>query len=546
MIGFLSTHIFADEGGEIEVEKWFEDETTSRGIAFEHVSGASGNYFIPEAMGGGVALVDVDNDSDLDIYFVQSGKIEDQRSTSESVNQLYLNDGSGNFSLVDDAGDASSNLGYGMGTAVGDYDNDGDMDIYVTNLGQNALLRNDGNARFKNVALASNVDEASWGASAAFADFDLDGDLDLFVTNYLRWSPGTEIDCFHWQTGGKEYCSPTKYKAPAQDRLFENNGDGTFTDVTWFSGIGHVLGNGLGVVVTDVNNDNLPDVVVANDLTLNHLWINLGQMKFAEEAMLYGVATDEHGKLKAGMGIVAEDFDGDADEDILIVNLIAQTDTYFRNDTGYFSDQTAFIGLNRTSQRYTRFGLVAADLNNDTFLDLFQANGAIARSVEPLSTDLYAEPNLIYPGSKSGRFLENGLLETVHTSRGTAVGDVNNDGHLDLVVTNRDGPAKLFINQTQGNWLKIKVLGSRGSSTVGAKVSTLIENRTIHRRVKTSGSYLSARSDWVHFGLGSADVVRTITITWPSERSTVLRNVTANQSIVVPYRGEAEYISNSQ
>lgn len=522
--------------------EWFLDETTTRGVSFNHVSGAEGSYYIPEAMGGGVALLDVDNDDDLDIYFVQGGSIKPSTNQKHHVNELYINDGTGMFTLATESGDAGTDLGYGMGVAVGDYDNDGDADIFVSNLGRNALLRNDGNYAFKNVALQARVDDASWGSSAAFTDFDRDGDLDLFVVNYLRWSPGSEIDCYHWQTGGKEYCSPTKYKAPAQDRLFENKGDGTFTDVTWESGLGHVLGNGLGVVITDVNGDDLQDIVVANDITLNHLWINLGQLKFAEEAMIYGVATDEHGVLKAGMGIVAEDFDDDLDEDVLIVNLIAQTDTYFRNDSGYFTDQTAAIGLNVSSQKYTRFGLVAADFNNDSYLDIFQANGAIARAVEPFMNDAYAEPNVLYPGSETGKYEEIVVLSSIYTSRGTAVGDLNHDGALDLVVSNRDGPAKLFMNQTSGNWLRVQVLDADGSTSLGARVSLQLSERTISRRVKTSGSYLSARSAWTHFGLGARDSIDNVEIRWPDGTTKELGAVATNQSMTIQLGEDPSFI----
>ena len=324
---------------------------------------------MPEIMGGGVALVDIDNDDDLDAYFVQSGSVTD--SQPDNKNKLYLNDGSGFFS-EHNAGDASRHLGYGMGVTMGDYDNDGDVDLFVTNVGSSALLENNGSGRFANVTSTAGVEEASWGTAATFMDINNDGWLDLYAVSYIDWSRGMERECFHPRLGSREYCSPLEYQKPGQDRLFKNNGNGTFKDVTLFAGMLGTRASGLGVVTMDVNDDGLMDVFVSNDSMPNHLWINQGELKFVERAFELGCAVDEHGRSKAGMGVVDADFDGDSDFDLLVVNLVGQTDSFFRHEGSHFAYATAQVGLGDTTRRYTRFGLVAADFDNNGWIFLRQ------------------------------------------------------------------------------------------------------------------------------------------------------------------------------
>lgn len=516
---------------------WFSEVAQQRGLIFTHRSGASGQWFMPEMMGGGVALIDVDNDTDLDVYFIQSGSINPSDEANPDqlpTNQLFLNDGSGYFIESTSAGDAATWLGYGMGVATGDYDNDGDIDMYVTTLGPNALLRNDGSGTFKEVGYSAGLANDSWGSSAAFADFDQDGDLDLFVANYVRWSIGSEQECLHVKHSSREYCSPTVYRAPTQDRLFENEGNGRFRDITTESGIHNRVGNGLGVVVADFDGNKTPDIFVANDMSPNHLWINLGKGTFQDEAMLRNVAIDQNGQTRAGMGIISEDVDLDEKPDVLIVNLTGQSDSFFRNRGSYFQDATAEVGLSKESRRYTRFGLIMADFNNDQQWDIFQANGAIARLAEPHTEDAYAEPNILYRGLESGRFDVMEVVSHAATSRGAAVGDLNNDGRLDLVVVNRDAPAELFINTSNGgNWLQLLPINSHGRLDHGATVYLALEDRKLSRQVTTAGSYLSAKSPWTHFGLGDASAVEYVDIYWTNGETQRIANLNVNQSHIV-------------
>ena len=511
---------------------WFTEEANKRGIDFVHHTGYDGRPMMPEMVGGGVALADLDGDSDLDLYLVQSGRVDKTLAPENSANQLYLNKGDGYFEKANDAGGAGDR-GYGMGVAAGDYDNDGDIDLYLTNLRGNVLLQNNGEGQFTDVTQAAGVGDTSWSIAATFLDLDADDDLDLFVVNYLHWSKSIEQDCY-----GKAffitYCGPTVYEAPAMDRLYRNNGDGTFTDITKDAGMNVAFGNGLGTVGADFNRDGLIDIFVANDTLVNQLWINQGDLTFTEECLLWSCAMDSKGIAKAGMGVASADVDDDADPDLLVVNLVRQSDSFFRNEGDYFFDATGRVGIGPISMRYTRFGVTLADFDNDGRLDLYEVNGKVEMQ-EPAEGDGFAEPNTLLKGSISSegvRFDEvkpqGGVSPAlIHTSRGLAVGDVDDDGGLDVVVTNRDAAPYLLMNTAErGNFVRFRVLaGSRDA--YGATVSATVGSIRMNRDVQPSASYVASSDPRVHFGLGASTTVKNVSVRWPGGKIETFGDFTA-------------------
>jgi hypothetical protein len=525
---------------------WFEDVANTSGLSFEHESGHSGRYLMPEIMGGGVALFDMDNDGDLDAYLVQSGYTLDSPPAKPAdipPNRLYRNRGDGTFDDVTIGSGADlRGRGYGMGVATGDYDNDGDVDLHVTNVGPNVLLRNDGGGRFTDVTPQAGVGDPGWGTSAAFVDIDRDGDLDLFVCNYLDWSPHRELDCS--LPGGADYCSPKSYKAPVPDVLYRNNGDATFTDISQSAGIRAAVGTGLGVVCGDLNDDGLVDLFVANDGMSNHLWINIDGTRFEDRALAMGCAVDMQGIRKAGMGVTMADIDDDLDIDMLVCNMNAETDSLYRNHGEYFQDATAELGLAGATKVFTRFGVAWVDLDNDGYLDLYEANGRVARKTQRYTDDPYAEPNMLFRGSAGGRLSEvsprGGTRELMsHTSRGAAFGDIDNDGGVDIVVVNRDGPTYLLRNvvPNRGHWIMMRVLDEHGRDAIGAKVTMSIGDRSVRRDVRTAYSYCAANDPRIHVGLGAALAARDVTVTWVDGTTESFGDFAAGQ-IVTVRRGE--------
>jgi len=498
---------------------WFEECAKARGIDFEHVSGHDGKrFFLPEIMCGGAAFFDADGDGRLDAYLVQAGGILVPKERRPG-NKLFLNKGDGTF--VDATqGSGADDRGFGMGVATGDYDDDGRTDLYVTNVGANVLLHNDGGGHFTDVTAAAGVGDANWGSSAAFFDYDHDGDLDLFVVNYVRWSPDTEHEC-EALLGGPDYCAPRAYAAPTPCVLYRNDGNGRFTDVSVAAGLHAAFGNGLGVVVADFDGDGWEDVFVANDGTPNQLWINRHDGTFEDKAVIAGCAMDTLGMAKAGMGVVAIDADDDGDVDLFVANLGGETDSYYRNDGGRFTDRTATVGLAAASKRFTRFGSGMYDFDQDGLLDLYVATGRVTRASEPTVADVYAEENLLFRGTGIARFDEvsprGGTTRPyVFASRGAAFGDFDGDGAIDVLVVNRDAPANLFRNvvANRGHWLLLSVREKSGRDALGAVVTIPVGARKLTRVVHSAESYCSASDPRVHVGLGDATRVGPVTVRW--------------------------------
>jgi len=534
----------APEAASTSGPPWFEEVAERSGLVFAHHSGHDQRHLFPEIFGGGAALLDIDGDGDLDAYLVQGGSLT--RFVGEKAeNKLFRNRGDGTFEDVS-ASSGAADPGYGMGVATGDYDNDGDVDLYVTNVGRNVLLRNDGTGKFSDATARAGVGDGGWGTSATFLDFDADGDLDLYVANYVNWSLETELDCFN-SFGGPDFCLPTNYNSPARDTLYRNDGDGRFSDVSVAAGLRASLGNSLGVVAGDFNGDGRVDVFVANDMTMNQLWINRGQGKFSDEALALGCAVDEHGTIKAGMGVTAADPDDDGDLDAIVVNLQDQADTFFLNEGGFFVDHTATTGLLTASRRYTRFGVGLADFDNDGHLDLYLANGRVVRATEPIDGMEFEEENLLFRGGPRASFVEvlprGGVTPALMaTSRAAAFGDFDNDGGIDVLVGNRDGPAHLLRNVVpgRGRWIRFRVLEEHGRDALGAVVTARLGERRLRRDVLSGYSFCAASDPRVHIGLGDAASLDDVEVRWPDGAVEAFGSFEADRDVVLRRGAEAQ------
>lgn len=508
-----------------EHDSVFRDVSGKAGLDFEHLNGADGNFNLPEIMGSGGALLDYDNDGDLDVYLVQAGSVE---APGDTVNRLYRNELSpasdAALPRFDDVTDLArvGDGGYGMGVAVGDYNNDGFADLFVTNFGRNALYRNEGDGTFTEIGGAAGVDDDRWGTSAVFFDFDRDGFLDLFVANYVGFRVSENPVCR--PTGERDYCHPSNFD-PQVDILYRNRGDGTFADVTGAAGVDRAYGSGLGAAALDFDDDGWMDIYVANDGNENQLWWNRGNGTFEDVALFGGVALNGDGAAEAGMGIAVDDFDRDGDPDIFVTHLRDETNTLYENQGGgLFEDATFPRGLGYPSLSATAFGVQWLDFDNDGLLDLFVANGAVAiGQPEVRGVARYAEPNHLFRGDGS-RFetvpmSSDPEAELVEVSRGAAFGDVDNDGDVDVLVSNNDGPARLLLNQVgaRRHWILLKLKRNRGEPRgFGARVTLFRKNGDrVSRTVGSGGSYGSASDPRVHFGLGAATDVSGVEVAWP-------------------------------
>jgi len=508
-------------------QPWFKDVAGDSGIDFVWHSGADDSFLMPEIVGGGVAMIDYDMDGDEDLYFIQGGNMatawkEPQRNTLG--NRMYRNDGNMRFTDVTER-TRTGDGGYGMGVAVGDIDNDGDPDLYLTNVGRNTMLRNDQGV-FTDITDASGTGDTGWGASATFVDADLDGDLDLFATRYLKWTPDTELTCYS-PLGGEDYCSPRNYLSPAVDIYYRNLGDGRFEDATVAAGFDQANGTGLGVIHADINGDRRPDFFVANDGMRDLLWVSHPSGQWKEAGMERGCAVDDEGIAKAGMGVDAADIDDDNDFDLIVCNLTGESDSIFRNDGDYFVDITGRTGVRAATRHATRFGLAWRDFDHDGWLDLFEANGAVTRQNAPPDEDPYAQSNTLLKGSENGRFsvLDHGLSPNdVLTSRAAAFGDLDGDGGIDIVIVNRDAPITLLhnVHPDRGNWIGVDLRDASGRPAIGAELRCRLGERTLLKQVQRAGSYMAMSDPTIHIGLGEHAFLEDVTIRWPNGQTAPL------------------------
>ncbi|HEY7574766.1 MAG TPA: CRTAC1 family protein [Thermoanaerobaculia bacterium] len=496
----------------------FADVAASSGLLFKHDRGATAQHQLPETMGSGLAWLDFDNDGWMDLYVVQSGPFPEAGSP-RAQDRLYRNE-KGKFTEVTrKAGLADT--AYGMAATAADYDSDGNTDVLVTNFARNILYRNRGDGTFEDVTAKAGAAGSGWMTSAAFADFDGDGDLDLFVVRYLDYSVEKNMFCGDAVSGKRDYCHPSLYP-PIGNLVFRNDGDGTFTDVTKGSGIEGSLGKGLGVVVTDVDADGKPDVYVANDTTMNFLFHNLGGMKFEDVSLISGAGVNSAGRAFGGMGVSAADMDADGRPDLMVANFEAEPNSLYRNlGEGVFEDAAGVSGFGPPAFNFSGFGLNPFDASNAGRLDVFIANGHVLEKPKMQGVTYAERPFLMWNDGK-GKFHERGCGEPFRrelVGRGSAVADYDNDGDVDIAVSNSGGPLELLRNGGgSGNgWIGLVLKGRKSNRQgIGAVVSLETELSTQVRDVKTGDSYLSSSDPRVHFGLGKAKQIRKLEIRWPS------------------------------
>lgn len=515
----------------------FTDVTAAAGVTFRHNSGAFGQKLLPETMGSGVVVLDVDNDGRQDLFFV-NGKAWAGRPPSRSLPALYRNVGGGRFVDVTRAAGLAVEM-YGMGGAAADYDNDGFVDLFVTGVGGNRLFRNTGKGTFTDVTARSGVGRAAFSASAAWLDYDRDGRLDLYVTNYVQWQQDKDLRCA-LDGKHKSYCTPEVYKGDSP-WLFRNTGKGTFVDVTRKAGLHDPSSKALGVSLIDFNADGWMDLFVANDTQPNRLYRNTGKGTFVDEAVAAGVAFNEAGAARAGMGTDVADFEGSGRPGVLIGNFSNETLSLYRNEgEGLFTDQAPSTSLGRDSLLTLTFGCFFFDADNDGALDIFAANGHVADDIAKVQPKIaYAQPAHLFRNLGKARFEDvaariPALAQPV-VARGAAHADIDNDGDQDIVVTVNNGPARVLRNESRGGRaLRLSLTGVKANrSAIGAQVRVTAGGVTRLAMVKTGSSYLSQSELPLTFGLGQASGVEQVEIRWPGGQVDRLGPQAAGQTLQV-------------
>jgi enediyne biosynthesis protein E4 len=519
----------------------FRDVTQQAGIHFVHNNGAFGKKFLPETLGSGVAFIDYDNDGWPDIFLV-NGSDWPGHTQKHTTPKLYRNNHDGTFTDVTHKAGLDVEM-YGMGVAVGDYDNDGYDDLFVTALGQSRLFHNNGNGTFTDVTQKAGLaGPHELSTSAAWVDYDKDGKLDLVVGNYVQWSPETDLYCT-LDGKSKSYCTPESYKGTAA-RLWHNRGDGTFEDATQKAGLSDPTSKTMGIAVLDYDNDGWPDLLFSNDTQPNKLYRNNGNGTFTEKGVIAGIAFSEDGVARAGMGVDAADYDHSGYPSLLITNFSNQMLSLYHNEgKGLFVDEAPQSEIGRASLLTLGFGCFFFDYDLDGWPDIFIANGHIDPEIQKVQANVkYAMPPHLFHNVSKGKFEEvtkqmGQAFETPRVGRGAAYADIFNDGRLDLLLSTNGGPAYLFRNEAQNgsaanHSLRVKLVGTKSNRDgIGAVVRVTAGGETQTQMLRSGSSYLSSSELVLTFGLAQRDKAESIEIRWPSGQVDHLPNVAAGQTI---------------
>jgi enediyne biosynthesis protein E4 len=521
----------------------FTDVREAAGINFQHDNTFSKDKNYLETLGSGLGWIDYDQDGRLDLYIVQSAETVWYKPPHPLRSALYRNQGDGTFvDVTEKAGVGAAGL-YAQGVAVGDYDNDGYPDLYVTGYGRAILYHNNGNGTFTDVTATAGVgDEGQWSTSAGWFDYDKDGYLDLLVCNYIDWTPMNNLYCGEHRPGYRAYCHPDNYKG-LRLKLYHNNHDGTFSDVSQKSGIGAPEVKGMGLVLADLNNDGWPDVFIANDTWPNSLFLNQKNGTFEDVSFISGVAASEDGKYEAGMGTDAADVEGDGWFDLYVTHLDFELNRlYHNNRDGTFDDATFASGMANQATLLSGVSAKFVDYDNDGWIDIVQVNGAMLDNINLFHSEVqYMEPLLMFRNLGKGKFekvserLGPAFLKPI-AGRGLAVADFDNDGDQDLAISVSGTYPELLRNDggNANNWLEVMLVGVRSNRDgVGAALKLVSEGFTQHGQRKGGMSYMSAHDPRVHFGLGQRKSIDSLEITWPSGTVDKLIHVPINQVITV-------------